>query len=204
MPVAVAVATTTITNDADPTKKRTFDEVDNHDDNHDNDDDNLDLESGFGMAAFFHYAEANHEQVKEKLGTDAKALGKVAAELANNYRALSGDEMKKWQEMALTSNTAIEGQVEEEQEDTTTRKRKVGQRGKDTVPRKPRTCPRCKRYNGENALTCEGRVGNLVCRYFEEDGNTREAEKEQNKTRKRKNRQRGTDTVPRKPRTCVC
>jgi hypothetical protein len=107
MPVAVAVATTvtTLTNDADPTKKRTFDEVDNHDGNHDNDNDNLDLESGLGMAAFFHYAEANHAKVKEKLGTDAKAFGKVAAELANNYRALSADEIKKWQVIALTVNT---------------------------------------------------------------------------------------------------
>jgi hypothetical protein len=56
--------------------------------------------------------------------------------------------------------------------------RKRGQRGNDAVPRKPRRCVRCVRWDGANALKCEGRVGNKgekECQFFDKDGKARAA-----------------------------
>jgi hypothetical protein len=53
-------------------------------------------------------------------------------------------------------------------------KRKRGQRGEDSKPRKVRTCIRCKTNKGERAADCNGRHGHLggqkACQFFDENG----------------------------------
>jgi high mobility group protein B2 len=103
-------------------KKRTYDELGNHD----GDDDESDKDTSSGLAAFFHYAKANHEQARAALSSEnAKAtFGKVAKELANNYRALSAAEISKWQEIAITSNVDFVEEMKPYSEPTKTRKKK--------------------------------------------------------------------------------
>jgi hypothetical protein len=51
--------------------------------------------------------------------------------------------------------------------------KKRGQRGKDIIARKKRTCARCVSFHGTDGLTCRGRIGNLganACEYFSSTG----------------------------------
>ena len=56
----------------------------------------------------------------------------------------------------------------------TASKRKRGERGKDKNQRKEKSCKRCKKWNGNNAYQCNGKIsrwgGAKACQYFEEDG----------------------------------
>jgi hypothetical protein len=129
-PTAPAPATMStpavVSNAAEPaTKKRTYDELGNHDDN---DDDDSDKNTLSGLAAFFHYAQANHKQVRAALSEKAEvkaSFGAVAAELANNYRALSAAESAKWQEIAVAADVDFFKEMKPYSEPTrTTRKKK--------------------------------------------------------------------------------
>jgi hypothetical protein len=107
------------------TKKRTHEELGNHDD----DDDDSDKKTFSGLAAFLHYAQANHKQVLSALSENAKAkanvtFGKVAEELANNYKALSAAEIAKWQEIAVTSDVNFVKEMKPYSEPTRMTKKK--------------------------------------------------------------------------------
>jgi hypothetical protein len=112
---------------ASANKKRTYDELGNHDGD---DDDESDKNTMSGLAAFFHYAQANHKKVKAALSSEnakAKAIatfGKVAEELANNYRALSAAEITEWQEIAVTSDVDFVKEMKPYSEPTKARKKK--------------------------------------------------------------------------------
>ena len=52
-------------------------------------------------------------------------------------------------------------------------KKKIGQRGADTIERRRRRCSRCLKHGGPDPENCKGRVGRLgtkACSFFEEDG----------------------------------
>jgi hypothetical protein len=109
---------------APASKKRTYDELGNHD----VDDDESDKSTSTGLAAFFHYAQANHKEVRAALSSgNAKAdatFGKVAKELANNYRALSAAEISEWQEIAITSDVDFVEEMKPYSEPNKTKKKK--------------------------------------------------------------------------------
>jgi hypothetical protein len=100
-------------------KKRTHEELGNHDD----DDYDSDKSTLSGLAAFFHYAQANQTQVRVALGVKA-TFGKVAEELAKNYKALVAAEISKWQDIAGASNVDFIKEMKPYSAPTKTRKKK--------------------------------------------------------------------------------